>query len=124
MPPQPQPSLRELFAKAAADAKRLAAAQVALTKTEMSASGQRIGRGGALGVATLGITFFAVMFLLITLALVIAIWLPWWAGFLIVTVLLITGAAITGLMARKEFSEISPPSVAMAEASARMPVAE
>ena len=116
MPPQPQPSLKELAAKAVADAKRLATAQMALAKVEISESGQRIGKGGALGVATLGIAIFAILFLLVTLALVIvALGLPAWAGFLIVAVLLIVVGAITGLLAKKEFEQIKPANLAMAE---------
>ena len=41
MPPTKQPSIRDLLNKAVADSKRLANAQIALTKTEISSSGQR-----------------------------------------------------------------------------------
>jgi uncharacterized protein YacL len=116
MPPQRQPSLKELVQKAAADAQRLATAQVALAKTELSASGQKAGIGAGLGVATLGIAIFAILFLLVTLALVIvALGLPPWAGFLIVTVLLLITGTVTGLLARKQISEAAPPKLAMAE---------
>lgn len=116
MPPHAQPSIRELLTKAVDDAKRLATAQVALAKAEMSASGQKVGKGAALGIATLGTIIFAILFLLVTLALVlVAIGLPAWAGFLIVAVLLIVVAAITGLLARREFSEMSGPNLAVAE---------
>ena len=71
MPPQAPPSIKELLTKAVADSKRLANAQMALTKAEISESGARIGRGAGLGIATLGILFFVVMFLLISLALVL-----------------------------------------------------
>jgi uncharacterized protein YacL len=116
MPPQRQPSLKELVQKAAADAQRLATAQVALAKTELSASGQKAGIGAGLGVATLGIAIFAILFLLVTLALVfVALGLPPWAGFLIVTVLLLITGTVTGLLARKQISEAAPPKLAMAE---------
>lgn len=116
MPPQPPPSLRELVAKTAADARRLATAQIALAKAELSSSGEKIGYGAALGLATAGIAFFAVMFLLVTLALVlVALGLPPWAGFLIITALLLIGATVTALLARRSFQGITPPSVAMAE---------
>jgi hypothetical protein len=116
MPPQPPPSLRELVAKTAADARRLATAQIALAKAELSASGEKIGYGAALGLATAGIAFFAVLFLLVTLALVlVALGLPPWAGFLIITALLLIGGAVTGLLARRSFEGISPPSATMAE---------
>jgi hypothetical protein len=116
MPPQPQPSIKALVAKTVADAQRLAKAQAALLQTEMSATGNRIGKGGALGIATGIMAFFATMFLLLTLAFVlVALGLPIWAGLLIVAVLLIIVGAITGLLAKKEFEEAKPPNLAIAE---------
>ena len=116
MPPQAPPSIKELLTKAVADSKRLANAQMALTKAEISESGARIGRGAGLGIATLGIVFFIVMFLLISLALVlVALGLPPWAGFLIITGLLVIAAAITALLARKSFNDVKPPTLAKAE---------
>ncbi len=116
MPPQPQPSIKDLVQKAVADAKRLANAQVALTKAELGATGQKVGIGAGLGIATLGIAIFAILFLLVTLALVIIqLGLQPWAGFLIVAVLLLIAGTITGLLARKSFNEAQPPSLAMAE---------
>lgn len=116
MPPQSPPSLKELLSKAVADSKRLATAQVALAKAEVGASGQKIGIGAGLGIATLGLMFFAVLFLLVTLALVLVqVGLQPWAGFLIVGGVLIIGALITALLARKSFNDIRPPSRAIAE---------
>ena len=116
MPPQPQPSIRELLNKAVADSKRLATAQIALAKTEMSTTGQRVGVGAGLGIATLGLTIFAVLFLLVTLALVLyQLGLPLWAGFLIVAGLLILAAVITALLARKNFNSVQGPTLAIAE---------
>lgn len=116
MPPQPQPSIRQLVAKTAADAQRLAKAQIALLQAEMAETGGRIGKGSALGIATAGIAFFATLFLLLTLAFVIvALGLPIWAGMLIVTGLLIAAAAITGVLARKAFEGISAPSLSKVE---------
>lgn len=116
MPPQAQPSIRDLLAKAVDDAKRLANAQIALTRTEMSASGQHAGIGAGLGIATLGIAIFAVLFLLVTLALAfVQLGLQPWAGFLLVALLLLVTGAVTGLLARKNFQEAKPPTLAIAE---------
>jgi hypothetical protein len=116
MPPQAQPSIRELITKAVDDAKRLATAQMELAKTEMSASGQQAGMGAGLGIATLGIAVFAILFLLVTLALVIVqLGLQPWAGFLIVAVLLLITGAITGLLARRSLQAAKPPTLAIAE---------
>lgn len=116
MPPQRQPSLKELVQKAVADAKRLTNAQVALTKQEMNAAGMQVGKGAGLGIATGMIAFFATLFLLVTLAL--GIWqmgLQPWLAFLIVAVLLIIVGTITGLLAKKEFEEMKPLNLAQSE---------
>lgn len=116
MPPQPQPSIKALVAKTVADAQRLAKAQAALLQTEISATGNRVGKGGALGIVTGVMAFFATMFLLLTLAFVlVALGLPIWAGMLIVAALLIIVGAITGFLAKREFEEAKPPAIAMAE---------
>jgi hypothetical protein len=116
MPPQPQPSLKELVTKTVADAQRLAKAQMALLQSEVSATGGKVGAGGALGAATALIAFFATLFLLLTLAFVlVALGLPVWAGMLIVAVLLIIIGTITGLLAKKNFDEAKPPAIAIAE---------
>lgn len=116
MPPQPPPSIKELVAKTVADAQRLAKAQMTLLQTEVSASGARVGKGGALGIVTGMMAFFAVLFLLLTIAFVlVALGLPVWAGMLIVAVLLLVVGGITGLMAKKEFEQAKPPELAMAE---------
>lgn len=89
---------------------------MALMKTEMSASGQKAGIGGALGLATAMIAGFATLFLLLTIAFVIvALGLPVWAGMLIVTVLLLIAGTVTALVARKSFEAVTPPTLAMAE---------
>jgi Flp pilus assembly protein TadB len=116
MPPERQPSLKELVQKAVADAQRLAKAQVDLAKTEMSSSGQNAGMGAGLGVATGIIAGFATLFLLVTLALgIMQLGLQPWLSFLIVAVLLLIAGTITGLLAKKKLEEAKPPNLAMAE---------
>jgi uncharacterized membrane protein YqjE len=116
MPPQPEPSIKELLFKTKADAERLVKAQLALAQVELSASGAKAGAGGALGLATVIIALFAVLFLLLTLAFVlVALGLPIWAAMLIVTVLLLIIAGITGFLTKKNFDEAKPPTIAIAE---------
>lgn len=116
MPPQPSPSIKDLVSKTVADAQRLAKAQVALLQTEMSASGAKVGKGGALGIVAATMALFGFLFILLTLAFVlVALGLPVWAGMLIVAALLIIVAAIAGLVAKKEFESVKGPEVAMAE---------
>lgn len=116
MPPQPKPSIKDLVAKTVADGQRLAKAQLALLQSEVSASGARIGKGGALGVVAGTMAFFAFLFILLTLAFVlVALGLPIWAGMLIVAVLLILVGVVAGLLAKKEFEQAKGPEVAIAE---------
>jgi Putative Actinobacterial Holin-X, holin superfamily III len=116
MPPQPQPTIKELVAKTVADAQRLAKAQTALLQKEMADTGGKIGAGSALGIGTAVIALFATLFLLLTLAFVlVALGLPIWAGMLIVAALLIIAGAVTGLLAKKNFESAKPPQLAIAE---------
>lgn len=116
MPPQPQPSIKDLVGKTVADAQRLAKAQAALLQTEISATGNKLGIGGAMGAATAIIAMFATLFLLLTLAFVlVAVGLPVWAGMLIVAVLLLIAGTITALIAKKNFEEAKGPEIAIAE---------
>jgi hypothetical protein len=116
MPPQPQPSIKALVGRTVADAQRLAKAQVALLQAEMAQTGGKIGMGSVLGLVTAALAFFAALFLLLTLAFVIvALGLPIWAGMLIVAALIIATAATTGLLARRNFSEIKAPALSKAE---------
>ena len=116
MPPQPPPSIKDLVSKSVSDAQRLAKAQVALLQAEMAETGGKIGLGAAMGIAATTLTFFATIFLLLTLAFVIvALGLPIWAGMLIVAGLLLIGVAVTGFLARKNFSEVKAPTLSKAE---------
>jgi len=116
MPPQPQPSIKDLVSKTASDAQRLARAQMALLQAEMADSGGKIGIGSAFGIITLGLAFFASLFLFLTLAFVIvALGLPIWAGMLIVTGLLLAIAAVTALLARRNFSQVKAPQLSKSE---------
>jgi hypothetical protein len=116
MPPHAEPSLKDLVARTAADAQRLAKAQAALFKAELAQTGQKVGIGGALGVATAVIAWFAVLFLLLTIAFVlVALGLPVWAGMLIVAVLLLVGGGVTGLLAKRNLEQAKGPELAIAE---------
>jgi len=116
VPPQPDPSIKSLVEKTIADAKRLATAQAALTKTELSSSGQNVGIGAGLGIATAIIAGFATLFLLVTLALgLVQMGLMPWLAFLIVAVLLLIVGTVTALIARKKLEEAKPPNLAIAE---------
>ncbi|GDX31990.1 hypothetical protein LBMAG15_09240 [Actinomycetes bacterium] len=102
-----EPSISELVGKVISDAQRLAMAQLALAKDEIGKAGSRIGAGAALAIAALSLISLATVFLLIALAYgLVQLGLQIWLGFLIVALLLILGAVITGLIARKKILEV------------------
>ena len=116
MPPEPQPRISDLLGRAVSDAKRLATAQVALTKSELNQTTGKLAAGSIFGVVALGMVTLGTVFLLFTLVYVLVqLGLPTWASFLIITVLLFIGAAGFLFGARAKFSSIQGPTLAMAE---------
>lgn len=111
-----EPSLLSLVNQVKADATRLVNAQVALTKAELSSTGQEAGKTGALLIGAGVLAFLGFVFVLVTLAYVlVALGLPTWAGFGIVALLLIIVAAVLGLLGRRTAQNIKGPVRAQAE---------
>ncbi len=103
------PSIRQLVSEVAKDAKHLFDAQAELAKTETQATQkQAAATGGLFGVAAVTGALGG-LFLLITIAYVlVALGLPTWAGFGIVTLVLLLIAGITGVMGKKQAGDIKP----------------
>jgi Putative Actinobacterial Holin-X, holin superfamily III len=111
-----QRSLFALLGQTVADAQRLIAAQVALAKAELASTTKLAGRAAIFGVIALGsMTLFGI-FLLITIAYVLVeLGLPVWAGFGIVTLLLLLVAGIAGALAVMRAKQIDGPKVIVEE---------
>jgi hypothetical protein len=94
-------SIGQVFASITEDIASLVRDEIALAKAEVRQSLVRAGRG-ALLVNT------AFIFLLITIGYaLVAAGLPVWGAFLIVTLVLIAGAAVMVLVARQQFRRIT-----------------
>ena len=105
-------SIGGLIRQARLDLQRLVAAQVALIQAELRASGRAIGLTSLLILGALGSVSAAGLFLLVTLALGIsALGLPVWAGFGIVTLLLLLGTVALALLGRRTARLIQPPTL-------------
>lgn len=116
MPDPRQPSLGQLISSTIDSAKRLGQAQVALIQAEIKADGQAIVGVGILGLVAVGSISLATIFLLVTIAYVIVqLGLPVWAGFGIVTLLLIITAGVAGFLAYVKSQKIKGPELAMQE---------
>lgn len=111
-----QQSLGSLISNVVRDAKTLLNAQVALTKTEAQQAGQQVAVVSVFGVIALSGLSMAGLFGLIALAFgIAALGLPVWAGFLIVTGILLLLAVIAGLVAKVRSGKITGLTVAQKE---------
>ncbi|KRE60839.1 phage holin family protein [Nostocoides sp. Soil756] len=109
MPPEStERTIGQLVADATHDLQGIVRGEIALAKAEIGQGAKVLGKGAGLlgGAAVLGV--FAVFGLFHTIAWVIAVWLPVWAGYLIVTVLFLAGAAVLGLLGIKAVRRAKP----------------
>jgi hypothetical protein len=113
----PERTIGQLVADATHDVQGIVRSEIALAKAEMSSGAKVLGKGAGLlgGAAFLGL--LGLIFLFHTLARVIGEWLPVWAGYGIVTLVLFVAAAVLGLMGKKALAKAKPaPTRAIAEA--------
>lgn len=114
--PPGEASIKALVAAAVADLQRLIKAQIALAKLELQQTGKAAGKTGIFLVSALSMAAMGGIFLLVTLAYVlVALGLPVWAGFGIVTLVLFIVAAVLGLLGKKESAKIKGPERTMAQ---------
>ena len=108
--------LRRLFANAVADLQRLVKAQIELAKMELAGSAQAAAKTGGLITGALVMAGLGGIFLLVTIAYVlVALGLPVWAGFGIVTAFLFVVAVVLGLLGRSSAKKITAPERTLAE---------
>lgn len=101
-------TISQLVADASHDISGIVKSEIALAKAEVGQGAKVMGKGAGLLAGAGVIAVFALIYLFHTLALVIAVWLPEWAGYLIVTVLLLIVATVLGLLGKKALSQAKP----------------
>ncbi|MGV1037241.1 MAG: phage holin family protein [Candidatus Nanopelagicales bacterium] len=105
-----EPTVRELVSSAASDVSTLITGQIDLAKAELKQSASQAGAAFGLLIAAAVTIFLAVVFLLVTLAYVlVAVGLPVWAGFGIVTLVLIILGVIMGLVGKRRAGKVKAP---------------
>lgn len=110
-------TIGQLVVKATDDVRGLIDDHVALAKAEITQGVKVMGMGAGLLAGAGVAAVFGLIFLLHGLAQVIAIWLPVWAGYLIVTLVLFVVAAILALVGKNALDKASPkPEKAVASA--------
>jgi hypothetical protein len=107
--------LGEMLSEVTHDLSTLLKDQVALTKAELKTSAQTVAKSSALLLIAAFFGLLAVIFLLVTLAYVLAIWLPVSAGFGIVALLLLIITVVAGLVGKKQLEAVQTPEKSVAQ---------
>jgi len=110
-------TIGQLVAQVTDDLRFIVRKEIELAKTEISSQLGIAGKGAGM-LATAGVlALYGLGLLFIALSLVIAIWLPAWAGFLIMAGVLFIVTAILALIGRKALNQVNPrPERAIAQA--------
>ena len=112
-----QRTIGQLVADATHDVQGLVKSEIALAKAEVQQGAKVLVKGAGLLAGAGFVALLGLIFLFHTLAQVIAIWLPAWAGYAITTGLLFLVAAVLGLIGKNALSKARPkPERAIAEA--------
>lgn len=104
-----EPSVGTLVQSAMADVSTLIRGEVELAKTEISTSAKKAGISVGLFAAAGVLVAFAGIYLFITLAEVLDLWLPRWAAFGIVTLFLLLVAGAAGMIGRRMLKKVEKP---------------
>ena len=109
MPPESSDrTIGQLVADATHDVQAIVRSEIALAKAEVAEGAKGIGKGvGLLGGAAF-VGLLGLVFLFHTLARVVAVWLPVWAGYLVVTVLMFLVAGVLALLGRNALRSAKP----------------
>ena len=108
--PTDEPTLGQLVSSVSTDVQALVKGQIELTKAELSESAQQTGRAVAPIVIAGVLAFLGFVFLLVTAAYgLVAAGLPTWAGFGVVTLLLIIVAVVLFYVGRRNMAKIKGP---------------
>jgi hypothetical protein len=99
-------SLGELFKSLTNDLSTLVRSEIALAKLEIKQSLTRLGMGGAFFLLAALLAVGALILLLVTLILVLAIWIPAWASTLIIAVLMLLMGALFVFLGKKKMENL------------------
>jgi hypothetical protein len=99
-------SIGQLVSDVSTDLSQIVRGEIELAKVEIKADLQHAGKGAGMfgGAGVLGLYGLGLLFL--GLAGVIAIWLPWWAGLLIMAAVLFIVAGILAFVGKKQMSQV------------------
>ncbi|NYG06634.1 protein-S-isoprenylcysteine O-methyltransferase Ste14 [Phycicoccus badiiscoriae] len=94
-------TIGQLVADATHDVSTIVRSEIALAKAEITADAKKAAAGAGMFAAAGFVALLGLIFFFHTVAAVISIWLPEWAGYLITTGLLFVVALVLALVGRK-----------------------
>ena len=101
-------TLGQLVADATADMQTIVRGEIALAKAEVTSGVKVIGKGAGLLGAAAFVGLLGLIFLFHTIAYVLDIWLPLWAGYAITTGVMFLVALILALAGRSAITKARP----------------
>lgn len=101
-------TIGQLVAAATEDISTIVRSEIALAKAEMTAGAKTMGAGIGMFAGAAFVGLLGLIFLFNTIAWVIAVWLPVWAGYLITTGLLLLVAGVLALLGRRAVQKAQP----------------
>jgi uncharacterized membrane protein YqjE len=104
-------------------ASALARLELELAATELKTKVAALGKGAVFGAGALFFVLYAIGFLFATIAAALATFLPTWLALLLVTIALLLGAGLLGLLAVRSLKRGTPPVPKQAIEEAKMTTA-
>jgi hypothetical protein len=101
-------TIGQLVADATHDIEGIVRGEIALAKAEVTDGAKVLGKGAGLLAGGAFLALMGVVFLLHSAAWGISTWLPVWAGYLIVAVVVLIVATVLGLMGKKALETARP----------------
>ncbi|MBM6398834.1 phage holin family protein [Phycicoccus sonneratiae] len=101
-------TIGQLVADATHDLQGIVRGEIALAKAEVAQGAKVIGKGAGMFAGAAFVGLLGLIFLFHTLAYVVAIWLPVWAGYLVVTVFMFLVAGVLALLGKSAFDKAKP----------------
>lgn len=99
-------SIGQLVSDVSTDLSQIMRGEIELAKAEIKQDVSHAGKGAGLFVGAGVVALYALGLLFLGLAGVIAIWLSWWAGLLIVAGVLFLIAGILALIGKKQVTQV------------------
>nr|WP_255549412.1 phage holin family protein [Corynebacterium sp. TAE3-ERU12] len=102
-------SLGTLVQNASQQVSALVRSEVELAKAEIAQQAKKGAMGGGFFAVAGVIALYSTFFFFLFVSALIAVWLPWWAGFLITFVVMLVLAGVFALLGLKKVKKIGKP---------------